>query len=137
MTSAADGRHPVAKNHLHLVTSPKQILLGSTIRLNLHALDHWRHACPNVGPAIDLHQAIEADTHSAEEATRRSLISGTPPGPSADSQQCAGYRFARRRAEVLLGVLNLADQDYRLFPLTIYAELPRERAFVASLKLRF
>jgi hypothetical protein len=26
----------------------------------------------------------------------------------------SGYRFPRRRAELRLGVLNLADQDYRL-----------------------
>jgi tetratricopeptide (TPR) repeat protein len=49
----------------------------------------------------------------------------------------AGYRFLQRRAEVRLGVLNLTDRDYRLNPLTLYNELPRERTFVASLKLNF
>ena len=48
-----------------------------------------------------------------------------------------GYRFPRRRAEILLGVLNLADQDYRLNPLNLYNELPRERVFLARLKLDF
>ena len=48
-----------------------------------------------------------------------------------------GWRFAARRAEVRLGVLNLADQDYRLTPLNAYRSLPRERTFVVSLRLNF
>jgi hypothetical protein len=48
-----------------------------------------------------------------------------------------GYRFLQRRAEVRLAVLNLADQDYKLNPLTLYNELPRERTLVAGLKLYF
>ncbi len=49
----------------------------------------------------------------------------------------AGYRFAHRRVELLLGILNLSDQDYHLNPLTVYAELPRERTFIARLKFEF
>jgi Flp pilus assembly protein TadD len=49
----------------------------------------------------------------------------------------AGYRFYRRHAEVGVGVLNLTGRDYKLNPLTLYAELPRERTFTASLKLNF
>lgn len=49
----------------------------------------------------------------------------------------AGYRFPSRRAEVQVGLLNLADRDYRLNPLNLSAELPRQRTFVASLKLNF
>lgn len=48
-----------------------------------------------------------------------------------------GYRFPRRRAEIRLGVLNLTDQDYRLNPLNLTAELPRERTFAASLRFAF
>ncbi len=48
-----------------------------------------------------------------------------------------GYRFARRRAEVRLGVLNLTDRDYQLNPLNLSAELPRERTFVAAAKFNF
>jgi len=36
-----------------------------------------------------------------------------------------------------LGVLNLADRDYHLNPLTLYNDLPRERTLVASLKFYF
>ena len=49
----------------------------------------------------------------------------------------AGYRFWQRRAEARVGVLNLTDTDYRLNPLTLYNELPRERTFTASFKIYF
>ena len=49
----------------------------------------------------------------------------------------AGYRFLQRRGEVTVGLLNIADQDYRLNPLTLYNELPRERTFYCRLRLRF
>ena len=48
-----------------------------------------------------------------------------------------GGRFARRMAEIRLGILNLTDRDYQLNPLNLYSELPRQRAFSASLKLNF
>jgi hypothetical protein len=48
-----------------------------------------------------------------------------------------GYRFAKRRIEIHVGVLNLADQDYRLNPLNLTAELPRNRTFVAGAKFSF
>ena len=48
-----------------------------------------------------------------------------------------GYRFARRRAEIRAGVLNLADQDYQLNPLNFYVELPHDRMAVINLKLNF
>ncbi len=48
-----------------------------------------------------------------------------------------GYRMAQRRLEVRLGILNVGDADYKLNPLNFYLELPRERTFVASLKLNF
>jgi hypothetical protein len=49
----------------------------------------------------------------------------------------AGYRFFQRRAEARVGLLNIADQNYQLHPITLYSELPRERTFYASLKLNF
>ena len=49
----------------------------------------------------------------------------------------AGYRFFRRRAELSAGILNLTGQDYRLNPLTIYSELPRERVFTVRFSFRF
>jgi Tfp pilus assembly protein PilF len=48
-----------------------------------------------------------------------------------------GYRFPRRYAELTFGILNLTDQDYRLNPLNLYGELPRERTAMVSLRLNF
>ncbi len=49
----------------------------------------------------------------------------------------AGYRFPRRKAELAIGILNLTDRDYRLNPLTLYDDLPRERTFMARLQFNF
>jgi len=49
----------------------------------------------------------------------------------------AGYRFPRRHAEVSLGLLNLADQNYKLNPLNIYNELPRERTLAVRFSVHF
>lgn len=49
----------------------------------------------------------------------------------------AGYRFAHRRAEISVGVLNLSNQDYRLNPLQWMPELPRHRTLVTRLRLNF
>ena len=64
----------------------------------------------------------------------------TPNEPGDDFWQYnvyLGYRFLQRRGEVRIGLLNLSDRDYRLEPLTLYNELPRERTFAATLKLFF
>ena len=48
-----------------------------------------------------------------------------------------GYRFPRRQAQLTIGFLNLTDQDYRIYPLNVYTELPRHRELIASLKFNF
>ncbi len=49
----------------------------------------------------------------------------------------AGWRFARRRADVALGVLNITDEDYRLNPLNYHLDLPRGRTLLARVRLNF
>jgi outer membrane receptor for Fe3+-dicitrate len=64
----------------------------------------------------------------------------TPDIPGDDFWQLnvfAGYRFAQRRAEIRLGILNLTDQDYKLNPLNLTPELPRDRTLSASLRFSF
>ena len=39
--------------------------------------------------------------------------------------------------ELTLGVLNIADRGYRLDPLTLHEELPRERTFLAAVRFNF
>lgn len=49
----------------------------------------------------------------------------------------AGYRFPHRKAELRLGLLNIGDQDYRLNPVNLYTELPRERTLSVLFKFYF
>jgi tetratricopeptide (TPR) repeat protein len=63
-----------------------------------------------------------------------------PSQPGDDFWQfnaLGGYRFFRRKVQVTAGVLNLFDQDYRLSPLNLHPDLPRERTFVARLAFAF
>jgi hypothetical protein len=63
-----------------------------------------------------------------------------PSRPEKDFWQLnafAGYRLPGRRVQVLVGLLNITDQDYRLNPLTFYNELPHGRTLVARLQLSF
>jgi outer membrane receptor protein involved in Fe transport len=48
-----------------------------------------------------------------------------------------GYRLPRRKAELRVGLLNLTDQDYRLSPLNLTPELPRDRTFATTLRFHF
>jgi tetratricopeptide (TPR) repeat protein len=49
----------------------------------------------------------------------------------------AGCRFLQRRGELTAGVLNLTGQNYRLNPLNLTPELPRERTFLLALRMNF
>ena len=48
-----------------------------------------------------------------------------------------GYRMWQRRAEITVGVLNIGGDDYKLEPLNLYSELPRERTFIARFSFKF
>jgi hypothetical protein len=64
----------------------------------------------------------------------------TPARPGDDFWQFnleAGYRFARRHAELRVGLLNLTDQDYRLNPLNLTSDLPRDRTLAVSFLFNF
>lgn len=64
----------------------------------------------------------------------------TPALAGADFWQFnlfGGYRFFHRHAQIQFGLLNLAGQNYRLNPLNIYTQLPRQRTFTVSLKFYF
>lgn len=49
----------------------------------------------------------------------------------------AGRRIPWRRAELRFGLLNVTGSDYRLYPLNLLPELPRQRTFTVSLKFNF
>jgi hypothetical protein len=48
-----------------------------------------------------------------------------------------GYRFLHRAAEIRVGLLNIADQNYSLNPLNLYDDLPRSRTLSVSFKFFF
>ena len=79
-----------------------------------------------------------AQFQSIWSAQENSGYSGTRPGDNFwQYNLAAGYRFARRQAEIQVALLNLTDRDYRLNPLNLYSELPRERTLAVSLKFNF
>jgi tetratricopeptide (TPR) repeat protein len=71
---------------------------------------------------------------------RQSNSGFAPAEPGDDFWQFnawAGYRFAHRRAEISIGLLNLTDQDYHLEPLTPYNDLAHRRTLAARLLINF
>lgn len=61
---------------------------------------------------------------------RQDNLGYSPDEPGDDFWQFnayAGYRFLHRQAELQIGLLNITGQNYRLNPLNLYNELPRER----------
>ncbi len=105
-------------------------LLNQDVSATLHQV--WLYA-------IFQHQSgffAQFDTVWSQQSNR----GYSPDRPGDDFWQYnvwAGYRFLQRRAELRFGLLNIGDRDYKLNPLTLYNELPRERTFVVSLKLDF
>jgi predicted Zn-dependent protease len=48
-----------------------------------------------------------------------------------------GYRFPGRQAELRLSLLNLFNQDYKLYPLNLYNDPPRDRLLTVGFKWRY
>jgi len=72
--------------------------------------------------------------------TAQSNFGYTPDQPGDDFWQfniLAGWRLWRRHLDVTIGVLNLTDRDYRLNPLNLHGELPRERTLFTALRFNF
>lgn len=116
---------PFGHNFPPYELKPRQNLESTLHQVQLYAL--WNHQW-------GLFERIEALWSSQENGGYR------PARPGDDFWQFnlfAGYRFPNRRAEVQVGLVNITDQDYRLNPLNLTADLPRDRTFVARLKLSF
>ncbi|HXJ59627.1 MAG TPA: TonB-dependent receptor [Verrucomicrobiae bacterium] len=72
--------------------------------------------------------------------SRQSNEGYSPNQPGDDFWQWnlyAGYRVWQRRLEFRVGLLNITGQDYRIAPLNLTPELPRERTLVMGLKMVF
>jgi hypothetical protein len=66
-----------------------------------------------------------------------STVAARPGDHVPQVEAWVGWQFPLRRGEVSVGVLNLLDEDYRLYPLNYYWELPRVRTFCARMAWRF
>jgi Flp pilus assembly protein TadD len=78
--------------------------------------------------------------HANTVWTQQSNQHYTPDLPGDDFWQVnlyAGWRFFRRHAEVRVGLLNVTDQDYKLNPVNLYNEVPRDRTLAVNLKFYF
>ncbi len=112
---------PAAAGLNQLAQNPRAVLHEVSLSLNFH------HPCGVFGQ-------LETGWYN------QSNFGESPALGASDFWQhnaMLGYRFARRRAELRVSVLNLTDTDYRLNPLNLHAELPRARTFVASLRINF
>jgi tetratricopeptide (TPR) repeat protein len=72
--------------------------------------------------------------------THQSNQLAASPYPGDDFWQMdawVGWRFLRRQAEVAVGVLNLTDADYRLYPLNDLTEPYRDRTLAVSVRFAF
>jgi outer membrane receptor protein involved in Fe transport len=49
----------------------------------------------------------------------------------------AGYRAPRRRVEILVGILNVTDENYKLHPINFYMDPPRERTAVLATRFNY
>lgn len=105
-------------------------LLSSDLEATLHTLDGFA--------LVNLPQGFFAEFTVLWRQQANAGYNPDLPGDNVTQFNLfAGYRFARRRCEIRLGVLNLTDEGYHLNPLSFYLELPRERMLYASLKLDF
>jgi len=111
-------------------------LQESTLQqLNLFAL--FNHPCGVFARADALWTSQENRGH-ADAPAPATAASPTMPGDDFWQYNAEiGFRFARNRAEVAVGVLNLSDTDYQMHPLNFYRELPRERTVLVRLRLDF
>jgi outer membrane receptor protein involved in Fe transport len=104
---------------------PGQRTEGVLNNLNLFAI--YNHPC-----------GFFAEGEARWYAQHNIGYSGSEPGEEFwQFNIFAGYRFPRRHAELAVGLLNLADQNYKLNPLNIYNELPRERTLAVRLRVNF
>lgn len=70
----------------------------------------------------------------------RSNLRGALEAAESAVKASSDFSFAWARLAELqfsVGLLNITDQDYRLNPLNLRSELPRERTFVARLRFDF
>jgi outer membrane receptor for ferric coprogen and ferric-rhodotorulic acid len=121
-----NGNFPGVASNLNFFNfQPQQRVEGILNTINLYAI--FNHPCGFFAEG-------DANWYSQHNIG----FHGTEPGDDFwQLNAFVGYRFWQRHAEASLGVLNITDRNYRLNPLNIYNELPRERTLAAQLKIHF
>lgn len=161
--TASTSRQQLDFQEMSLTASVHQLLsrdwvLGAAYRIGHAALDSRFHNLPDDAPgAAPLNQDVSALMQQLDLSVRYHHRCGffgefnslwthqanQDYAPSLVGEDFwhhnvfAGYRFSRRRAEIAVGVANLTDQDYRLNPLNLHAELPRERTLLMRFRFYF
>lgn len=125
-------------NSSYLDVSPK--LPASVIdkpfkaRQNLDSLLQTVTLRANWNHPSGLFSTFEADWYSQDN------MGYSPAEPRDDFWQLnasAGCRFWHRKAELSVGVLNIANQNYQLEPLNLYNDMARSRTYFVRLLLSF
>jgi tetratricopeptide (TPR) repeat protein len=116
---------PISSSSINNPIIPRQRIEGVLQQLSLSAI--YNHPCGFFAKGEALWDSQFNEGYS-------------PAEPGADFWQFnafIGYRFPRRKAEIMLGLLNITGQNYNLNPLNLYNELPRSRTLVLSLQMNF
>jgi hypothetical protein len=106
---------------------------------NLESLFHTAVFHVNWNHPSGLFSSAEADWYHQDNSGFASGGFGAPE-PGQDFWQFnlyAGYRFWHRHAECSVGLLNAADQNYSLEPLSFYNEMARRRTLVLRFLFSF
>ena len=121
------------------MTRPEFITLDPGADQQSEGVLHHVLVAANWNSPTGLFARAEANWY-AQELDGADFQRGIPNRPGDDFWQfnaLLGYRFARNRAEISAGVLNITDTDYQLDPITYHDTLPRERTAVIRCKLTF
>ena len=131
--------------------------LGLSYRLSAAKLETDFPDIPATAPGAPPRQIQDATTHHLngfvvlnhpsgffaewDAAWIRQSTAGSQPALSGESlwqfDVSGGYRFARRRAELRIGLLNVTDQDYRLSPLGWSDPIAHERTVFVGFRFAF
>ena len=137
------------ESHLAECPACAAVLYGPELERNLPTIPATAGFQRQAATQADLHRLnLSASWLSASGFFSRGeivyfaqrLAGAGAPGSGDEFPQLnlyAGYRFPRRRGELTVGVLNLTGEDYQLYPLNYYPEMPREPVFYARVRLNF
>jgi outer membrane receptor protein involved in Fe transport len=125
------------------ITYPDLVLAPGTqtnLQTNsrLESTLHQLHLFARLNHRSGFFVGLDARWYRQENSGSEPSFAPAPPGDDFwQLDLFAGWRSPRRRLEARVGILNLTDQDYRLSPISLLPELPRERTLTASLRFNF